>query len=245
MEGVNPRDTTPTADLRARTESARRQKTRDRLIDAAFEEFAERGISAASVESISERAGFTRGAFYSNFSSKEELFFALMERENTKKIEALDADIAAVLPQLAADPLSLTEELVARVAQQALQGQVFDRRWCLVQEEFALLALRSEEVAAEYRVFREKLYEGMAEVVQYALATAGLTFKGDPIDVIKLLSGMHEFAIRGVLLDPESEESIDRMLSLLPQIILGLVKPVDAGSTISAGLAEGGLGSNP
>ena len=71
----------------APTESARRQKTRARLLDAAFEIFADKGVHASSVEMITEAAGFTRGAFYSNFSTKEELFFALMERENTLRIE--------------------------------------------------------------------------------------------------------------------------------------------------------------
>ena len=54
------------------TVSSRRQHTRDRLIDAATGLFAEKSIEGASVEEISERAGFTRGAFYSNFDSKEE-----------------------------------------------------------------------------------------------------------------------------------------------------------------------------
>ena len=73
----------------APVESARRQKTRARLLDAAFDVFAEHGVRAASVEMITEAAGFTRGAFYSNFSTKEELFFALMEREKTMRIEQL------------------------------------------------------------------------------------------------------------------------------------------------------------
>jgi AcrR family transcriptional regulator len=53
--------------------SARRQATRERVLEAAGEVFAERGFHGASVEDICERAGFTRGAFYSNFSSKDDL----------------------------------------------------------------------------------------------------------------------------------------------------------------------------
>jgi AcrR family transcriptional regulator len=45
------------------------QRTRAALLDAAGEVFAERGFQGASVEAIAERAGFSRGAFYSNFSS--------------------------------------------------------------------------------------------------------------------------------------------------------------------------------
>jgi AcrR family transcriptional regulator len=65
-----------------RTSRADKQAaTRAALLDAAAQLFVERGLQGASVEAISERAGFTRGAFYSNFASKEELFAELlMER---------------------------------------------------------------------------------------------------------------------------------------------------------------------
>jgi AcrR family transcriptional regulator len=55
------------------------QRTRAALLDAAGEVFAERGFQGASVEAIAERAGFSRGAFYSNFSSKDELFAELLQ----------------------------------------------------------------------------------------------------------------------------------------------------------------------
>ena len=58
----------------ATTRAESRARTRRALLDAAGEVFIERGLQGASVEAIAERAGFTRGAFYSNFGSKEELF---------------------------------------------------------------------------------------------------------------------------------------------------------------------------
>lgn len=56
-----------------------RAQTRARLLEAAAEIFIERGFMAASVESIAERAGYTRGAFYSNFRTREELFAELLQ----------------------------------------------------------------------------------------------------------------------------------------------------------------------
>jgi len=61
------------------TRSERQAQTRAALIRAAGEVFVERGFHATSVEAISERAGFTRGAFYSNFASKEEIFAELLQ----------------------------------------------------------------------------------------------------------------------------------------------------------------------
>jgi len=56
-----------------------RDDTRDKLFEAAARVFEEQGIGAASVEAIAAAAGFTRGAFYSNFASKEELIIAMLE----------------------------------------------------------------------------------------------------------------------------------------------------------------------
>ena len=70
--------------------TGRRGRTRDRLLDAAVEVFAERGVGAATVELICERAGFTRGAFYSNFSTKEELLFAAAERDLRRALDRIE-----------------------------------------------------------------------------------------------------------------------------------------------------------
>ncbi len=69
-----------------------RTETRARLLDAAAEVFVARGIALASVEEIAETAGFSRGAFYSNFTDKDELVMALLSRmtdENIDEIESL------------------------------------------------------------------------------------------------------------------------------------------------------------
>ena len=56
-----------------------RDDTRDKLFEAAARVFEEQGISGASIEAIAADAGFTRGAFYSNFASKDELIVAMLE----------------------------------------------------------------------------------------------------------------------------------------------------------------------
>src|SRR5690242_4720626 len=62
------------------TRAERQEQTRAALVDAAGRVFAERGFVGSSVEAITAEAGYTRGAFYSNFSSKEELFAELLQR---------------------------------------------------------------------------------------------------------------------------------------------------------------------
>lgn len=62
------------------TRAESQARTRDALLQAAADVFVERGFGGASVEAIAARAGFTRGAFYSNFASKEELFAELLQQ---------------------------------------------------------------------------------------------------------------------------------------------------------------------
>jgi AcrR family transcriptional regulator len=61
------------------TRAERRAQTRAALLDAAARVFVDRGFAGASVEAIAAEAGYTRGAFYSNFATKEELFVALLQ----------------------------------------------------------------------------------------------------------------------------------------------------------------------
>src|SRR5213080_3229056 len=69
-----------TAPARRMSRSERQAETRQALIDAAARVFVERGYARSSVEAITEQAGYTRGAFYSNFQSKEQLFAELLQQ---------------------------------------------------------------------------------------------------------------------------------------------------------------------
>src|SRR3546814_7603493 len=72
----------------------RREATRQRLLDAAAEVFAEVGLDATSVEAVCERAGFTRGAFYSNFASKEEMFLELAAAVAEERVAEFEERVA-------------------------------------------------------------------------------------------------------------------------------------------------------
>ena len=64
-----------------------REETIARLFAAAAEVFEERGVAAASVEQIAAAAGFTRGAFYSNFETKDDLVLAMIEDHVRRSME--------------------------------------------------------------------------------------------------------------------------------------------------------------
>jgi AcrR family transcriptional regulator len=77
------------------TTERRRQQTRDYLLQAAVQVFGERGFHAATLDEVAAAAGFTKGAVYSNFKNKEDLFLALLE-------DAYASDLAAIKETLEA-----------------------------------------------------------------------------------------------------------------------------------------------
>jgi AcrR family transcriptional regulator len=77
---MNPNVKTPKRRRQRLTRAEKQAETRERLLEAAEEVFRARGFSGSTIEEITERAGFSRGAFYSNFESREQLFIELLHR---------------------------------------------------------------------------------------------------------------------------------------------------------------------
>ncbi len=140
----------------------RRPETRARLLDAAFGVFATRGFGRASIEEVCDAAGYTRGAFYSNFDTLDELFFALY----TDRSELLASHVAAGLTHAPTD----IPELVA----QAVQALMVDRDWILVSTDFRLYAARNPEVGAALRAHRDQLRDALAASLAPAIDRSGL-----------------------------------------------------------------------
>ncbi|MGH9243538.1 MAG: TetR/AcrR family transcriptional regulator [Acidimicrobiales bacterium] len=78
------------------TRDQKKARTREALVDAAAQVFAERGFHLASLEQVADRAGFTIGAVYSNFAGKEELFLVVLDRWGVEEAVALGQGLAAV-----------------------------------------------------------------------------------------------------------------------------------------------------
>ena len=125
----------------------RAENTRARLIQSAEKVFARDGFEAAKLEEIAADAGYTRGAFYANFDSKEDLFFALLESEIASRIAALEREMNKVR-----EP-----EAKLKAMREFFLTKTLDRRWCLLALEFKLFAVRHPEVrqrlAAMHRRF--------------------------------------------------------------------------------------------
>lgn len=126
--------------------TARRAHTRERLMDAALEIFAEKGVLAATVEEICERAGYTRGAFYSNFDSKDDLCVAAFRRFVAETEESVEAAVT-VVPQTLGDDAQVTDVLNAALGV-ALDKVIAAPSRVLAQLEIRLHFLRNPRLAA-------------------------------------------------------------------------------------------------
>ena len=119
-----------------RKQQERTAVTRDRLLSAAEEVFAKRGYEKAQLAEIAEVSGFSKGALYAHFKSKEELFFALA---NAKAI-AYQASLRCAL-----EGASTREAKIAAFRSFYLELSE-DRRWALIILEVKLFVTRHPEV---------------------------------------------------------------------------------------------------
>ncbi|MCB2176680.1 MAG: TetR/AcrR family transcriptional regulator [Actinomycetales bacterium] len=198
-----------------RPDSPRRARTRERLMDAAFEVFAEQGLAATSVEQVAEHAGFTRGAFYSNFSTKEELLLALMTRERDRWVASLSERVPAVFPFAAGPPIEA--EIGAAVAA-LLAGPTNHRHAALIQGEFRLLALRDPELARAFEVHRMALEDSLVDIVDDAVSRSGRRLRLDTRSMVRVVVALHQDAVeRSILAGAEGDpmESVHLELARL------------------------------
>ncbi|MCH0560588.1 helix-turn-helix transcriptional regulator [Streptomyces sp. MUM 16J] len=131
----------------------RRSRTRARLLDAAFAVFAAKGFGRVSIEEICDAAGFSRGAFYSNFATLDELFFALYRQR---------ADLIA---SQVADALGRdgTELDVSASVDRVTEVLLLDVDWLLVKTDFLVHAARDPAVARSLLDHRALLRQAIAD----------------------------------------------------------------------------------
>jgi AcrR family transcriptional regulator len=114
----------------------RSDATRCALLEAGRRIFARDGFDASRIEDIAEATGHTRGAFYTHFNSKEDLFFTLFEQDAGKLLR----ELRFVLEHSSGDRL--------RALRNAYKARASDRQWMMLSLEFKLFALRHPKLHA-------------------------------------------------------------------------------------------------
>jgi AcrR family transcriptional regulator len=147
------------------TRQESKEATRTRLLEAAERLFIRKGFDDTSVDEISEMAGYSRGAFYSNFDDKRQLFLAVIDRRRPKALDDLDEIFQRI---------SEPAERIAAVR------EWFSNRWRLkdsiaLQMEFSLRAMRDRNVRQHLaELWQRELEKCAVSVCRHFCATDGL-----------------------------------------------------------------------
>ncbi|WP_433723649.1 TetR/AcrR family transcriptional regulator [Nocardia sp. CA-129566] len=202
---------TTDADAPARRVTRRRTETRKRLLTAAYEVFAEEGFGRASVERVCERAGFTRGAFYSNFTSLDELFLAMWEQRSADMIAGVRATL---------DGFSVPGVVDVRTAVERLDRAVpIDEDWYRITAEFTTHALRTPGLRQVMAEREEAIVAALMPTIVTALSRIGRTVP-DPVALGQALVAVHDGTTVQVLMEPRSRKVRTRRTDLFCHIVL-------------------------
>ncbi|MFF2807116.1 TetR/AcrR family transcriptional regulator [Streptomyces sp. NPDC058000] len=199
----------------------RRPLTRAALTESAWALFTERGFHATSISDIVERAGLTRGAFYSNYRDKEELFLTLYDTHTGRLLAELEDATARPEPGKHA-LVQLQERIAGRTRE--------ERQWFLVSMEFTLHAARNPVVAQQLAAHEERLTQGLTEVLTAALARTGSRPVVPADDLTRLLVALFEGLTARRLIHGAAHHTQD----LIPHLIHALTTPAHATATATS-----------
>ncbi|MFI8997687.1 TetR/AcrR family transcriptional regulator [Streptomyces sp. NPDC053542] len=188
----------------------RRAQTRQRLLDAALEVFAEEGFGRSTVDQVCERAGYTRGAFYSNFTSLDELFLAMWEQRSAAMLDDLRG---------ALDRLGTLESVSADEALRAVLDAVpIDDAWYRVTAEFTAHALRNPSLRRVMAAREEAIHDTLLPLVEAALARAGRRVT-DRTGLGHALVAVHDGTAVQCLMEPDNEDVWRRREELYRHVV--------------------------
>ncbi len=173
----------------------RRPETRARLLTAASQAFAELGFGGASIDEICKRAGYTTGAYYSNFASKDELFFVLFEEHASKLIESLSTRLTEVDA-----PQSWPEAVDAFLGDLGPD----ERTWFMVSTEFTMYAVRNPDAAVLLAEHDAKVRAHLVETLEGFFARAGRRPSVELDELARMMVAIREGALMQSLVEPEA-----------------------------------------
>jgi len=208
-----------------RVRSARREATRQRVLDAAREVFAERGVIGGTVEDICERAGFTRGAFYSNFADKDDVLRALIAREHARLIAHVDAGFARLEEALGGERRDAGDRgadrgahdpgaTMAAVADRLLRAVPDDRHFSLIQTELEIHAVRDPDTSRPFLEADATFRARIADFLERGLRLLGRELVVDAEDATDAVVAIVERSTRRALLagDPGDPDALARVM---------------------------------
>jgi AcrR family transcriptional regulator len=185
--------------MKAKSRRQKQEETRSSLLRSAAKLFCRHGLEGASVDDVAQDAGFTKGAFYSNFKNKEELFLVMMDEKFSAELERIDHLLAGTGE--ARDEANAAAEDFVRYVHS-------DPEWPRLYFEFVAYAARNEDFRQELATRHRALRARLADV--YGRWASGFNTK-PPLPIADI-AAMTDFMADGFLLDKLVDPELDDRL---------------------------------
>lgn len=189
------------------TRERRKELTREHLLRAAADVFAREGFSGASLDAVAEAAGFTKGAVYSNFAGKDDLFLALLDLRMEEQLAAFGHALRTP---------GTHEERVAELARTMSEMVVESQGWMRLNLEFTMYALRRPDALAKVRRSQRARHRLFTAFVEEELRREGLD-RVPAAYVVELLSSVVDGIGLARLVD--ADQVPDDLLAFALQVI--------------------------
>jgi AcrR family transcriptional regulator len=183
----------------ALTRKQKQAKTRSALLDSASKIFCRHGLANASVEQVAEEAGYTKGAFYANFKSKEELFLVMLDEKFAAELERIDGMLAG-----GDDPGEEAREATEDVMRFAYS----DPEWPRLFFEFTAYAGRDENFRQELATRCRAMDERLAEILKRWSADFPVEPPLPLADIATISSAMANGFMMQRMIEPEQSEEL-------------------------------------
>lgn len=192
----------------------RRAEVRRQVLEAALTVFAQHGFDGASMDDVASAAGFTKGALYSNFAGKDDLFLALMDQQVSRRVELI-ADLT--------DPASTNPDAIGHALTTAALN---DRDWQLLFLEYWARAVRDATIRERFLADRRRLRQHITDAAQQLLDQTERT-SVVPVEqlTIVLLALSNGLAVEG-LIDPDDVSG-----DIFATILTALTAPIGTAQT--------------
>lgn len=194
--GTTGSATSARIDRRGRVARAERRDATQELLSAAAEVFAERGFHDASIDEVAERAGYSKGAVYWHFASKDDLFLALVE-------ERVDRPMREMIELLQSAPAELDMAPEANRRFATLLAR--QREWLLLDNEYWSQAVRDPDLRRSYAKRRRQLRAALGSALAARIETLGAPQIGtDPERIATAITALSIGLAQQALVDPRA-----------------------------------------
>lgn len=188
-------------------------RTRRQILATAGEVFARDGYHATSLDRIAAEAGFTKGAVYSTFASKADLFLALLDERAADRRAAMEAAAAAA---------GTPEAFVTEVSRAFARSAVGERAWWAAIIEFIPVVARDEELRARYARHHDATREQIAAAIERWSRVTGRPLAQPARQfATAVLGAMNGLTLEAMLAPGEVPESlyVDSQLAMLAGVL--------------------------